>query len=71
MFEIYTENPAVSTSKGIVAGASHEDILSTYGEDCEDAGGLLMYRVEGDRTALCFEIENDAVWAIYLTNQAI
>lgn len=71
VFEIYTENSGVSTSRGIVVGASKEDVLSAYGEEYEEEDGLLIYRLDGGRATLCFEIENGAVWAIYLTTLSV
>jgi len=74
--EIYTENPAVSTSKGISVGAAKEDVLKAYGEDCEDTSNLLIYRVPGangeaGRGSLCFEMEGNEVIAIFVTTEPI
>lgn len=74
--EIYTENPAVSTSAGVTAGMRREDVLKAHGEDCEEMGGLLIYRVPGaegkpGRGALCFELEGNEVIAIFVTTEPI
>lgn len=70
--EIYTESPEVSTSKGITIGATKEEVLSLYGEECEDTGYQLIYRLSdsgesADKGALCFDMEDGVVKAIYIT----
>ena len=74
--EIYTQSPAVSTSKGIAVGATKEDVLVGYGEECEDTGFELIYRLpDSDQTpargSLCFDIEDGVVKAIYITAQPV
>lgn len=69
--EIYTESPAVSTSKGITVESSKADVLKAYGEEGEDGGNLLIYRLPDARGALCFEMEHDRVIAIFVTTEAI
>lgn len=74
--EIYTENPAVTTSKDISVGAAREEILAAHGADCEDTGNLLIYRVPGakgeaGRGSLCFEMENDRAIAIFVTTEPV
>lgn len=74
--EIYTENPEVTTSKGISVGATKEEILAVHGEDCEDMGNLIIYRVPGSngkegRGSLCFEMEGSEVIAIFVTTEPI
>lgn len=72
--EIYTENRSVSTSKGIVVGAAKEEVLAAYGEDCEDTGYQLIYRLSDSREpadagSLCFDMEDGVVKAIYITTR--
>ena len=69
--EIYTTSPGAATSRGITVGASREDILAAYGPATDDEGDMLIYRLENDRTVLCFELDDNEVWAIYLTIQSV
>jgi len=74
--EVYTESPAVSTSKGISVGATREEVLAAYGEHFEDANSLLVYRLSdsrepADSAALCFDLEDGMVRAIFITMQAV
>lgn len=74
--EIYTENPEVKTSGGISVGAGKEEVLAAHGADCDDMGNLLVYKVPGangeaGRGALCFELENDKVIAIFITTEPV
>jgi hypothetical protein len=68
--EIYTEDPAVTSAGGIAVGASKADVVAAHGEGFEDLGNLLVYRSE-DQGSLCFEMENDAVIALFVTTEAI
>ncbi|MDR2932921.1 MAG: hypothetical protein LBV27_07415 [Oscillospiraceae bacterium] len=70
--EIYTEDPAVSTSRGITVGDGRDHVLAAYG-DGDDTGNMIIYRVPGEagRGALCFEMENDAVIAIFITTEPV
>lgn len=68
--EIYSNSPDASTSRGIATGASREDVLAAYGEDCEDTGWQLIYRLP-DQPALCFDLEDGVVSAICLTLQPL
>jgi hypothetical protein len=68
--EIYTENPAVTSTEGIAVGASRADVVTAHGDGFEDLGNLLVYRSSAEG-ALCFEMENDAVVAIFVTTEAI
>lgn len=72
--EIYTESRSVATSKGIVVGAAKEDVLAAYGEGCEDTGYQLIYRLSDSSEtvnagSLCFDTEDGAVKAIYITTR--
>lgn len=71
--EIYTEDSAVSTSKGISVGASRQAVLDAYGEPDEDDGYTLIYRVsdEPGEPSLCFDMEGDTVFAIFLSRGLI
>ena len=69
--EIYTESQAVSTSRGIAIGSSKEEVVAAYGAATQDDGNLLIYRLPDTQGALCFEMENDAVIAIFITTEAI
>lgn len=69
--EIYTESEAVTTSKGIAVGASKSEVTAAYGTATEDANNMLIYRLPDTQAALCFELEEDAVAAIFLTIEAI
>jgi hypothetical protein len=66
--EIYTQDPAVTTSRGIAVGAGAPDVLAAYGSDCEDTGWQLIY-TQADSPALCFDLEDGIVRAISLTMQ--
>lgn len=67
--EIYSESAETATSKGISPGASKADVLAAYGEPAEQDAYLLIYRAsEGPGApSLCFELEGDAVTAVFLT----
>lgn len=72
--EIYTESPDVSASGGIRVGAAKEDVLAVYGGDCEDTGYQLVYSLPASREtvdggSLCFDMEDGAVKAIYITTR--
>ncbi len=71
--EIYTEDSAVTTSKGIGVGASRDEVIAAYGQPDEDDGYTLTYRVsEGaGEPALCFDLEGETVSAIFLTRGLI
>lgn len=71
--EIYTEDRSVTTSKGITVGASRQQVLDAYGEPDEDDGYTLIYRVseEPGEPSLCFDMEGDSVFAIFLTRGLI
>lgn len=72
--EIYTDSTSVSTSKLIHSGAAKEDVIAVYGQDCEDTGYQLIYRLpDSDEKvgSLCFDIENDMVKSIYITTQPV
>lgn len=71
--EIYTEDPSVTTSKGIAVGATRQEVEDAYGQPDEDDGYTLTYRVsdEAGEPALCFDMENDTVIAIFLTRGLI
>ncbi len=67
--EIYTEDAAVQTTKGLAVGASRADVLAAYGDGGEDTGYQLIYRLAGGEGSLCFDIENDVVTAVYVTSR--
>ena len=67
--EIYTKDLSVSTSKGIVVGASKEEVLAGYGDRCEDTGYQLVYKLPDSRESLCFDLENGVVTAFYITTR--
>jgi hypothetical protein len=71
--EIYSASNAIATSKGISVGAAKADVLAAYGENCEDTGYQLIYRLTdgGETGALCFDLENDIVSAVYITAQPV
>lgn len=71
--EIYTENGEITTSKGISVGDSRQQVLDAYGEPDEDDGYTLLYRAldEPGEPALCFDMEEDTVYAIFLTRGLI
>ena len=71
--EIYSQSGEVSTSKGIKVGSSRADVLAAYGGPTDQDDWLLLYRAgEGPgNPALCFEIEDGAVAAIFLTVKAM
>lgn len=71
--EVYTEYTAAETSRGISVGATKEEILGAYGEDCEDTGYQIIYSLPGepaDGGSLCFDMESGVVAAMYVTNRA-
>jgi len=67
--EIYSESPETTTTKGISPGASKSEVLAAYGEPVESDDYLLIYRAgeKPNAPALCFELENGEVSAIFLT----
>ncbi len=66
--EIYSESPEAATSKGISPGASKADVIAAYGDPAEQDEYLLIYRAgETPSPSLCFELEGDAVTAVFLT----
>lgn len=71
--EIYTDNPSVSTSKGVIVGMTKEEVISAYGEGTEDTGNLLLYRIPQNNGtssgSLCFEIDSGEVDAIFITTE--
>ena len=71
--EIYSQSGEVSTSKGIKVGSAKDDVLAAYGDPTDQDDWLLLYRAgEGPgNPALCFEIEDGAVAAIFLTVKAM
>lgn len=69
--EIYTESDTVTTSKAIAVGATKAEVLAAYGTATKDANNMLIYRLPDVQESLCFELENDAVVAIFLTMEAI
>ena len=71
--EIYTESEAVTTSKGLAVGVSKADVLAAYGEPRTQDDYLLLYRLSDEigQPGLCFELDGDAVVAIYLTLEAV
>lgn len=69
--EIYTESDTVTTTKAIAVGATKAEVLAAYGTATKDANNMLIYRLPDVQESLCFELENDAVVAIFLTMEAI
>lgn len=69
--EIYTESGEATTSKEIKIGARKADVTAAYGEPDEEDNYLLIYRAAESGPALCFELENDAVIAIFLTVEPV
>jgi hypothetical protein len=74
--EIYSEDSSAESSKGIAVGASKEDVLASYGENCEDTGYQLIYnhREANDPAiggSLLFDLESGVVSAITVTNRAL
>lgn len=71
--EIYTQDSDVTTTRGISVGASRQQVLDAYGEPDEDDGYTLYYRVseEPGEPSLCFDMEGDTVFAIFLTRGLI
>lgn len=72
--EIYTQNPEVATSKGLTVGAAKAEVVAAYGEPSADDGYQMVYRIEdakapGGKAALCFDVVDDTVSAIYVTAQ--
>ena len=67
--EIYSESSQASTSKGVSPSSSKADVLAAYGEPAEQDEYILIYRAaEGPGApSLCFELEGDAVAAVFLT----
>ena len=57
----------------MTVGAARKDVTNVYGEPKKQDGGLLVYRASeraGEPT-LCFELEEDAVIAIFLATEQI
>lgn len=73
VYEIYTESPKAAVSRGMTVGAARKDVTDAYGEPTKQDGGLLIYRASerAGEPALCFELEEDAVIAIFLTTEQI
>lgn len=70
--EIYTQNPAVTTSKGLSVGAARDEVLAAYGPDCEDTGYQMIYRLpDGTAGGLCFDMTGDAVTAVSITARPV
>lgn len=71
--EIYTEDASVTTSKGLAVGAQRADVLAAYGEPAQQDSYLLLYRASDEigAPALCFELDGEAVTAIYLTLEQV
>lgn len=71
--EIYTEDGAVTTSKGIAVGATKADVISAYGEPTQQDPAILIYRPSQQigQPALCFELDGDTVSAIFLTLEQV
>lgn len=69
--EIYTESDDAATSREIKVGAARSAVTSAYGEPTEEDDYLLIYRAAESGPALCFELENDAVIAIFLTVEPV
>ncbi len=67
--EVYTQSGEAVTSKGVKVGSARADVLAAYGDPVEGDDWLLIYRAEEGpgAPALCFELENDTVTAIFLT----
>ena len=75
VFEIYSDSPGASASKGIRVGASRDEILASYGDDCEDTGYQLIYSLSAPRGAartesLCFDLLDGIVTGISLVSEA-
>lgn len=69
--EIYTESDTVTTTKEIAVGATKAEVLAAYGTATKDANNMLVYRPSEAQAALCFELAEDTVVAIFLTMEAI
>lgn len=69
--EIYTESEIVTTSKAIAVGATKAEVIAVYGAASKDANNMLIYRLSEAQAALCFELEEDTVAAIFLTMEAV
>ena len=71
--EIYTQSPQVTTSKGLAVGATRQQVEAAYGPPTQEDGYTLYYRVseQAGEPALCFDLEGDTVYAIYLTRGLI
>ena len=71
--EIYTQSPQVTTSKGLVVGATRQQVEAAYGPPTQEDGYTLYYRVseQAGEPVLCFDLEGDTVYAIYLTRGLI
>mgnify|MGYP005901373721 FL=1 len=57
----------------MAVGAARKDVTDVYGEPKKQDGGLLVYRASerAGEPALCFELEEDAVIAIFLATEQI
>lgn len=57
----------------MAVGAARKDVTDAYGEPKKQDGGLLVYRASerAGEPALCFELEEDAVIAIFLATEQI
>ena len=69
--EIWSDGAEVSTSKGIGVGAARDEVTAAYGQPTGGDDLLLIYRAAENGPALCFEMENDAVAAIFLTVEPV
>ena len=71
--EIYTQDPSVTTSKGLAVGATREEVIAAYGQPDEDDGYTLIYRLSNEvgEPSLCFDLDGDQVMAIFLTRGLI
>lgn len=69
--EIYSESGEAATSKGITIGSKKSDVTAAYGQPTGEDDFLLLYRAAENGPALCFELENDAVIAIFLTVEPV
>ena len=71
--EIYTQDPSVTTSKGLAVGGTREEVIAAYGQPDEDDGYTLIYRLSDEvgEPSLCFDLDGDQVMAIFLTRGLI
>ena len=74
--EIFTFDPDIKTSKNLHVGSTREEVLAAYGDDCEDEGHLLMYKIpvanaNRDNASLCFLLDDDVVISIWITAEQV